>query len=330
MAKAPHQKGKLLALRSIFLEKTDEEHGLTIPQLIDLLAQQGISAERKSIYDDIETLRLHGVDIELRRGKRSEYYVANRLFELPELKLLVDAVQASKFITHRKSTQLIKKVESLASDYEAQSLQRQVYVAGRIKTMNESIYYNVDKIHTAISAGKKISFQYFEWTVNKEKKPRRQGKNYCISPWALAWEDENYYMIGYDSQAECIKHYRIDKMMSIEMLSQPRDGQEYFKAFDMASYTSKLFGMFGGEEEVIRMRFANRLAGVVIDRFGRDVPMTHSGPDHFIATVRVAVSPQFLSWVFGFGGDVKILSPQSVIEQLKVQATTVLLQYQET
>ena len=330
MARGAQQKRKLLVLQKILLERTDENHGLTVAGLIDLLAAEGIPAERKSIYDDLETLRLHGMDIELHRGKHSEYYVANRLFELPELKLLVDAVQASKFITHRKSAELIKKVESLASNYEAQLLQRQVYVAGRIKTMNESIYYNVDKIHTAITFGKKISYRYFEWTVSKEKKPRHGGKRYRISPWALTWEDENYYMIGYDSDAGLIKHYRVDKMMGIEMLNEPRDGQEHFEAFDMAAYTRKLFGMFSGEEETVKLRFSNRLAGVVIDRFGQEVPMVHSGPDHFVATVKVALSPQFLSWVFGFGGDVKILSPESVVEMFKAQARGVLEQYENT
>ena len=186
----------------------------------------------------------------MRKEKNYEYYIANRSFELPELKLLVDAVQSSKFITHKKSNELIKKVEGLASVHQARQLQRQVFVQNRVKTMNESIYYNVDKIHNAISQGVKVSFLYFEWAVSfttKEriKRPKRGGERYAISPWALTWDDENYYMIGYDSESKKIKHYRVDKMQSIELTDEKRDGQRVFQKFDMAQYSKMTFGMYG-------------------------------------------------------------------------------------
>ncbi len=327
MAKQSNQKLKLLYLWRILMERTDEEHPMTTAELISALEGYGVPAERKSIYADLEALELFGLDIV--RNRRQGCYVGERPFQLAELKLLVDAVQSSRFITHRKSEELIKKVEGLASVHQARALQRQVYVANRIKTMNESIYYNVDKVHSAISAGKKITFHYFEWTCEGKKRLRHSGKLYRISPWALTWDDENYYMIGFDSKRNGIRHYRVDKMQDISITRENRDGQEHFECFDMAVYSKKMFGMFNGREETVRLRFANRLAGVVIDRFGRDIPMTRSGPEHFVINLQVAVSPQFLSWLFAFGADVTVLSPDSVIDQLRQQAQAVLGQYQQ-
>ena len=333
MPKNPNQKLKLLYLMKILLERTDDEHGLTLPEILDALGGYGVTAERKSIYDDLEMLRVYGLDVE-RTGHK--YFIANRTFQLPELKLLVDAVQSSKFITHKKSTELIKKVESLASVHEARLLQRQVFVTNRIKTMNESIYYNVDKIHAAITAGVKISFRYFEWAVDfseeggpLKKQFRRNGKRYRISPWALTWDDENYYMIGFDSEADIIKHYRVDKRAEIQLTAERRDGQEHFDRFDMALYSKRVFGMFGGEEETVRLRFVNHLAGVVLDRFGKDAFLSRADDAHFNATVKVQVSPQFYSWVFGFGGEVKILSPGHVAQGLCAAAREVLALYSE-
>lgn len=317
MPKSTNQKLKILYLMKILLAKTDEKHVLSVPQMIELLAQHDIQAERKSIYDDLEALRLYGIDIECLKGKNGGYYVASRQFELPELKLLVDAVQSSKFITRKKSNELIKKLETFSSIYDAQLLQRQVHVANRIKTMNESIYYNIDNIHAGISAGKQISFLYFEYTVNKERSFRHNGTKYVISPYALTWDNENYYMIGYDDEAKKIKHYRVDKMMSIDVTELNRLGREEFEKFDMAAYSRKVFGMYGGEEENVKLRFQNHLAGVVIDRFGKDVFISKSDENHFDIDVGVQVSPQFLAWVFGLGGDVQILQPQSVKEQFK-------------
>jgi predicted DNA-binding transcriptional regulator YafY len=315
MPKSPNQKSKLLYLMKIFQEKTDEGHTLTLAELIRELERYDITAERKSIYDDIEALRRFGLDIVATRSKTVGYYLASRSFELPELRLLVDSVQSSKFITHKKSSELIRKIESLCSMYEAQTLQRQVYVANRIKTMNESIYYNVDTIQNGMSEGKKISFKYFEYTITKERVYRKGGQRYIISPWALTWDDENYYMIGFDAEADIIKHFRVDKMADILVTKEPRDGQEHFGSLDLAVYSKRLFSMYHGAEETVRLEFDNRLIGVVIDRFGKDLIISPSGEGRFTFQTRVAVSPQFLAWVASFGSEVRIISPQSTVQE---------------
>lgn len=302
---------KILYLMKILLDRTDDDHCLTMPELIAALAEYGIDAERKSLYDDISALREYGIDIETKRGKSVGYYVANRLFELPELKLLVDAVQSSRFITTKKSNELIKKLSSLASGYEAMQMRRQVYVANRIKTHNESIYYNIDALHAAILRSSRITFQYFDWSPDKTRVLRHEGHLYDVSPWALTWDDENYYLIAYDSDAGDIRHYRVDKMLRITATGAPRDGFERFRDFDMAVYSSRTFGMFGGELELVTLDCLDELAGVVIDRFGQDVFITrHDG--HFETTVNVMVSPMFLSWVIGFGGRMRIVAPEHV------------------
>lgn len=326
MARSANQKLKILYLMKILLEKTDCEHSLTLAEITEELAKYDISAERKSLYDDIDTLRTYGIDIETTRDTRVRYYVASRLFELPELKLLVDAVQASKFITAKKSGELIKKLESFSSTYEAMKLQRQVYVSNRIKTMNESIYYNVDFIHSAINDNKKITFKYYEWTPEKDKKLRHGGGAYCVSPWALTWDDEYYYMIAYDSAAACIKHYRVDKMINIGVCEESREGAQMFDDFDMALYSKQVFGMFGGELTTVLIECDNSLAGVIIDRFGTDVTIMPKG-ETFCASVRVMVSPTFISWALGFGGKLKILSPDYVAQRLVDTANEALSLY---
>ena len=246
MAKSRNQKGKLLYLAEIFHRETDEAHGLTLAELTERLAAYGVQAERKTLYADMEELRRCGLDIDSwKEGREYRYRLASREFELPELKLLVDAVQASRFITENKSRSLIKKLESLVSVHDARQLQRQVLIAGRVKTMNESIYYNIDKLHTAIGEGKQIRFQYFQWTVEKKEALRRDGGWYCVSPWHLRWDDENYYLIAYDAEADRVKHYRVDKMKRITLLEAPRLGQERMARFDPAVYTQRLFGMYG-------------------------------------------------------------------------------------
>lgn len=327
MAKSSNQKLKILYLLKILTERTDEDHPMTLAQIIEALGEYGVSAERKSLYDDFESLRVYGADIEKSQNKTVGYYIASRSFELPELKLLVDAVQASKFITRKKSAELIRKIEGFASTHEAQQLHRQVFVANRIKTMNESIYYTVDYIHDAISGDNRIAFKYFDWNEKKEKILRHGGKIYEVSPWALTWDDENYYMIAYDSEAEKIKHYRVDKMLNISVLSEKREGAEKFKDFDMALYSKKTFGMYGGRDEFVTIRCKNSLAGIIVDRFGQETIMTPEDDEHFTFTVKVSVSPLFLTWVMNFGTDIKILSPQCVIDELKDLALKTIEQY---
>lgn len=320
MAKGQNQKAKLLYLARILSQQTDQEHPMTIARMMDLLQAQGVDVrDRKSLYDDLETLRVFGMDIEKQREGRSVgYYVAGREFELPELKLLVDAVQSSRFITHNKTNQLIRKVESLASVHQARQLQRQVYVTRRIKAMNESIYYTVDALHEAIDSSKQIRFHYFEWALGRgrervEKRLRRGGGWYQVSPFSLVWDNENYYLVAFETESGTVRHYRVDKMQNLTVTDLPREGLP--ENFDPAAYAGSLFGMYNGVQETVKIRFENSLIGVVADRFGREVFLSPDGDSHFTVTTKVAVSPQFLSWVFSFGPQAQILSPEPVRNQ---------------
>ena len=323
MAKGPNQKLKLLYLIRYLLQNSDEAHPVSIAQMIAELEKQGISAERKSIYDDLEALRTFGLDLVQIKGRTTGYYIGQRDFELPELKLLVDSVQSSKFITQGKTLQLIKKIESLASSFDAQLLQRQVYVRNRVKSMNESVYYNVDEISTAITRDRKIRFQYFEYTVSKERRFRRGGAWYAVSPFTLMWDDENYYLLAWDEDAGKLKHYRVDKMARISALEDRRQGKEAFAGVDMSAYSQKVFGMFAGQAQTVRLRFANHLAGAVIDRFGREVMMIADGEEQFTVSLEVVVSPQFFAWVFGFGTEAEILAPEAVRNEAKAIALNI-------
>lgn len=313
MPKSENQKLKLLYLLKILTEQTDEQHPMPMAVLLEKLKAEDISAERKSVYNDINCLMDFGVDIgfDTSRGNGG-YYLASRDFELPECKLLVDAVSASRFITKSKSEQLIRKIEKLTSRYEAVQLQRQVYTSGQIKNENESIYYHVDAIHTAIHENRQISFPYLEWNLLKKLVPRKGGKLYRISPWSLMWNDENYYLIGYDAEAGMLKHFRVDKMGSIEMLELRREGEEIFKKCDLSAYSAKTFGMYGGEETMVTLSFPNSLVGVVLDRFGKDVSLQKLSEDRFAVHVKVMVSRQFYGWLAGIGKDVKVTAPESV------------------
>ena len=329
MAKASSQKLKILYVMEFLLRNSDEEHPVSISQIADYLETHDIPAQRKSLYDDIEALRKYGLDIiQTNHGKNYGYYVANRDFELPELKLLVDSVQSSKFITRKKTSELIRKIERLASIHDAHLLQRQVYVQNRIKTMNESIYYNVDEIHNGISKNRKIRFKYFDLTVTKERSYRKYGDFYVVSPYALTWDNQNYYLVAFDSDAGIIKHYRVDKMTTISMIEEPRDGQEAYKALDVAQYSKSVFGMFSGEPEPVRMRFSNNLVGSVLDRLGHDVMLIPDGDEHFTVAADIVVSPRFFAWIYGFDGMAQILGPQSVIDRMVAQTKGVLSAYE--
>ena len=318
MPRSSGQKLKLLYIMDYLLQYSDAEHPVTVKELIGHLAAQGVSAERKSVYDDIEALRTYGLDVEqVADGQLYGYYVASRRFELPELKLLVDSVQSSKFITRRKTNALIRKIETLASAYDAQRLERQVYVAGRVKTMNESIYYNVDAVHAGISEDKKIRFRYFEYTVAKERRYRRGGAYYVVSPYALTWDNENYYLVAYESGRSEIRHYRVDKMTNIATVDEPRDGAAAYRELDMAAYARKVFGMFSGTEERVKMRFTNNLAGAVLDRLGQDVSVIPDGGEHFTVSADVVVSPQFFAWLCGFGAEARLLAPERAVERMR-------------
>ena len=318
--KGENQKLKMLYLAQLFSRETDDTHKLTMPEIIAKLAADGVNADRKTLYQDFDELRRFGFDIiSEKEGKNYYYYLGSRDFELPELKLLVDSVQSSKFITDKKSGQLIKKLESLVSRYEGSQLHRQVIIAGRVKTMNESIYYNVDKIHAAIGADRQIRFKYFDWNLKKEMEPRYGGRWYQLSPWALMWDDEKYYLVAYDAKHETIIHYRVDKMTQIGILDEKREGHEAYRKFNIAHYTNTLFGMYAGDETKVTIEAENRLVSVFIDRFGKDIIIAPVDEDHFRTTVTVAVSKQFFGWIMAIDGDVKIVAPDSVVKQMKAE-----------
>jgi predicted DNA-binding transcriptional regulator YafY len=241
--------------------------------------------------------------------------VAARDFEVAEVKLLIDAIQSSKFITERKSNELIKKVKKLVSAHQAAQLQRQVYVQGRIKTMNESIYYNVDKIHNAISKNTPITFKYFDYNGEKKKVYRHDGTVYKVSPCALIWDDEKYYLVAYDENEGIIKNFRVDKMQGVTVTNDVKSEEASLKKFNPADYSKKIFGMYGGTEELVTLECRERLAGAIIDRFGME-PVFIKTDFGFKFSIRAMVSPNFFSWVLGFGTDMRVLAPKRVREEL--------------
>jgi predicted DNA-binding transcriptional regulator YafY len=325
MAKSANQKRKLLVLARLLERQTDEEHPVTVQDMINELARWDIAAERKSIYADMEELRQMGYDVQSRKGRGAGWFLGQRDFELAELKLLVDAVQSSRFLTARKSDSLIRKLEGLTSVHQARQLQRQVYVDRRIKTMNESIFYNVDKIHSAIAAGRVITFRYFEYDMEKKKVFRRDGKRYCVSPCGLMWDSENYYLAAWDDANQEVRHYRVDKMSDITVSGAPRYVPE---DFDPEGYAQRHFGMFSGRQGRLRLRFRAGLAGVVLDRFGRDVMMAPDGEEHFTVTLDVVVSPPFWGWLFGLGAGVEVLSPDWAAEEFRTRLREVAALYE--
>lgn len=323
MAKSPNQKLKLLYLVDILERKTDENHPMTAAALIDELAKVEISAERKSIYDDIQQLMDYGYDIVHNKARvGGGYYMASKRFELAELKVLVDSVQASRFLSSKKTRELIDKLEKLCSIHEERQLKRQVYVLNRIKTDNESVFYNVDYIHEAVHRNKQISFQYYEWSTSKEMKLRRDGERYIVSPLALVWDDENYYLIAYE-EGRGIRHYRVDKMKAIEVLDDNRLEESGYRDFDPAIYSNKVFGMYGGQPGTVTLSFPEKLTGVMLDRFGKEVSLKKDS-DNFSIRTDVVISDHFFGWLAGLGKEVKIVSPDNIRQQYKQYLSDIL------
>ena len=318
---------RMLYIMKILFEKSDERHTLSATDINRLLQNYGMEADRKTVYSDIETLREFHIDIIQVKGTNGGYYIGSREFELPELKLLVDAVQSSRFITQKKSVQLIRKIESLTSAGQARQLDRQVYIPNRVKTMNESIYYNVDEIHRAISEEKKISFLYSEYKLDKKLHLRRNGERYAVSPYLLLWNDGHYYLVAYYERYGGLSHFRVDKMSRITM--EPENREKLRQKLDPAEYANRMFDMFGGDVQGVVVEFDEGLVGVVVDRFGRDVFISEARDGKFTAHLKVAVSPAFLSWVFQFGKKAKIISPPSVAQKLVQMAQEVAERYEK-
>ena len=323
MARQEKQKLKLLYLRDLFYERSDENAPLTAQDIIDLLKELGVTCERKSIYNDIACLQDYGMPIEIQRGRGGGYYLAARDFELPELKLLVDAVQSSRFLTQKKSLELIKKLEKLAGRSAGGSLQRNVVVSGRVKNMDESIYYAVDAIHEAISKNSQIRFRYFEWGVDRTR-IYREGE-YTASPYALVWDNEFYYLVAHSAR-HGLTHYRVDHMSDIRQTGEPR-WLEKEKMPDLSIYGKNVFSMYSGEAVQVKMQFANSLAGVVLDRFGRDAILVPEDENTFTYTATIAVSPTFLGWLTQFGAKAKVIFPENVVEAHRKLLLQTLAQY---
>lgn len=322
MSKSENQKAKILYVAKFLLENTDENNGASMPEIIEYLKENGISAERKGIYTDIGILREIGLDIIADRGKDFKYYIGERTFELAELKLLVDSVLSSKFITKKKTKQLIEKLSTLTSEEQAKELYRQVEVVNRVKINNEKIYYNVDAINEAITEKKQISFYYYEWIIDARKSnninkiKKRDGEKYEVSPLTLMWDDENYYLVAYDNDSKALKHYRVDKMDSVEILDENIISKKGLEKFDSGVYAKQVFGMYGGELENVTLEFDNSLIGVVVDRFS-DKVVIKPKLEKFTIKPDVVLSPQFYAWMFSFGSKARIVAPSSAVNEFK-------------
>lgn len=316
MAKSEKQKLKLLYIVKILWDETDESHPISMSALIERLKAYEISAERKSIYNDMACLDTFGFDIGYDSShKTGGYFLASRDFELPELKILVDMVQASRFLSEKKSRQLIDKLENLTSKQYAKEMHRDVYVSGRAKSKNEQVYYGVDSIHQAINQNKSISFQYLDYNGGKKLTPRHNGMIYQASPYYLIWNAENYYLVAYDELKDDIRHYRVDRMQKIEIADRSRQGKEHFDKFDIAEYTNATFGMFGGDTIKVKLVCHNQLANVVIDRFGDGISLRKLDEEHFTITPDIVPSKQFYGWVAGIGKQMKIAEPERIKQE---------------
>ncbi len=318
---------RIFLIRDYFLQNTDENHTVTVPELAAYLGVHGIATDRRTVYADIRRLKSLGMDIEKRRSKTHDYYLGGREFELAELKLLVDAVQSCRFLTRKKSDALIQKLAGLTSRFQAEQLARQVYVQNRVKTDNERIYYNVDSIHLAVQQARKIAFQYCQYTLTKSLRPRRNGEKYIVSPYLLTWAEDNYYLIADHPEHEGLSHFRVDKMLDVAVLDEPRT--PLAAAFDPAVYAKTMFSMYVGDREWVEMRFDQSLIGAVVDRFGTDVQIIRSHEDAFTVRALVSVSPAFFGWLFQFGGKARILVPSDARRRMAAQLSGALAEYGE-
>ena len=325
MPKSDNQKLKIFYILDYLEKNSHQDHPVRAAELIDMLDRHhNIRCERKTVYSDIAALQELGVDIISLPGKNGGYYIGQRNFELPELKLLIDAVQSSRFLTETKSRELIEKLCKQCSVYDARLMQRDILVSGRVKSMNETIYYNVDAIQEAIAQNRKITFRYFDWGLDGKR--RYRDKSYEASPYGLCQDNENCYLLAH-SQRHNITSYRVDRMTGIQMLEEPRTPCPELMGKGLLKEASRRFFMFAGDTQSVKLRFHRDLINVVIDRFGREIMLIPDGEHHFVFPVDVAVSPQFLGWLLSLGTKAKILYPPSVIESCKQHCLETLAQY---
>ena len=314
MAYKSENKLEILLIRDFLIKETDAEHPASVHDIANMLSEHGITSDRRTIYSAIALLRDdYGLDIVTKGYK---HFVSSRDFELEEIKLLVDMVQSSNFITLHKTEELIEKLKGQVSVHQGAALGRRIYVRQRIKSKNESVYINIDRISDAINRDKRISFRYFRYNIKKEKELRHGGKIHIVSPFALIWVDQNYYMLAYDSENREMRHYRVDRMTELSICREKRIGKDRFEKTDMSTYTNRVFYMFTGKETTVKLRCKSFTADAIIDRFGEDVMLIPDGEDYFTVAVCVAVSTQFFAWLSPFGKDIEILGPENVRRQM--------------
>ena len=324
MPKSDNQKLKLLYIRDYLERNSDEAHPVGAQELIDMLARHGIDCERKAVYSDIRALQDFGLDILNRRGKNGGYYICSRNFELPELKLLIDAVQSSRFLTEKKSRELIGKLLRECNRYDESLMHRDVVIDRRVKSMNETIYYNVDAIQDAISRGVQIGFRYFDWGMDGKRHYR--DKHYQVSPYGLCQDNENCYLMAH-SPRYGVTHYRVDRMSDLVITEERRVPCPELTGSRLVEHANQLFQMYSGDSVGVKLRFHRSMVNAVVDRFGHDTMLIPDGDDHFTFVVEVAVSPMFLSWVIGFGDKAQILYPPQVVDACRALAQTALDQH---
>ncbi len=325
MPKSDNQKLKILYILDYLQKNSHQDHLVSAQELRGYLeTQHDIRCDRKTIYSDIAALQDYGVDISLVPGKKGGYYIASRNFELPEIKLLIDAVLSSRYLTEKKSRELIEKLCSQCSVYDARLVRRGILVSGRVKSMNETIYYNVDAIQDAIGENRQISFRYFDFGLDGKR--RYRDRDYTASPYGLCQDNENCYLLAL-SPRHGITSYRVDRMSDIRLLSESRIPCPELTGKALTSHANRLFQMYAGEEAQVKLRFHRTLINAVIDRFGKDILLIPDGEEYFVFTVQVAVSPMFLSWVIGFGSKAKILHPRSVADQCRQLCQDAMQQY---
>lgn len=330
MISQSRQKQKLIILSRILMNETDETHPLSVSELIAKLALNDIKAERKTIYDDIATLAETGMDIVVdKRGHSNVYYVGSRLFQDEELLVLADAVASSKFLTVKKSNELIKKLQSLTSKYSATKLKRTIYVGNRAKTFNESIYYTINSIHEAMYMDKDISFKYFEYDLEKKKRFRYNGMEYKVSPYYLIWENDCYYLVCYSKRHSNISRYRVDRMNDVTVTKSPRH-QLTVDEENIAKQLRATYNMYGGRSEIVTLQMDAKLLNVLIDKYGEGVRINPLDDKHFTVRLDVQISPTFWGWLFQFGTQAKIIAPKSVVEEAKCELAKISKMYTQT
>ena len=327
------QKIRLLYLLDIFKKYTDEEHPLSSAELIEKLEQMGVSAERKAIYDDISVLSEYGMDIIKTRTPRAGFYLASREFEVPEIYLLSDAVQAAGFISHRKTRELIEKLEEMLSKNQARDIGRSVYIDNRNKCANEEIFYSIDAATRAITEQKKLSLQYIRRRLCDDGSVLDDVREMTVSPYALCWSGNHYYLVCNYEKYDNLMHLRLDRMKKVTVSKKPfrhfSEVSEYKNFFDVADYAQKSFNMFGGELQNITLRCERKLLEQIIDRFTDKISIRDVDKTHFSFSSKALLSDGLIDWILQFGGAVEVLSPQGLREQVKKTALEICKNYEK-